>query len=82
MPGIALTDQVVNGVAVPGLNTLANSAIFAYLQSRPIKQPALMAEITALVMALPGVYNYLPTLPATDVTVTGLQKIMPGTITL
>ncbi|HEX7642030.1 MAG TPA: baseplate J/gp47 family protein [Burkholderiaceae bacterium] len=82
LPGISLTDQVVNGATVPGLNTLASSAIFAYLQSRPIKQPALMAEITALVMALPGVFNYLPTLPVADVTVTGLQKIMPGTITL
>ncbi len=82
LPGISLVDQVVNGATVPGLNTLANSAIFAYLQSRPIQQPALMAEITALVMALPGVYNYLPTLPSADVIVTGLQKIMPGTITL
>ena len=82
LSGISLADQVVNGVTVPGLNTLANSAIFAYLQSRPIGQSALMAEITALVMAIPGVYNYQPTLPSADVAATGLQKIMPGTIAL
>jgi len=80
LSGIALVDQVVNGVSVPGLNTLANSAIFTYLQSRPIGQAALMAEITALVMAIPGVYNYVPSQPATDVLINGTQKIMPGTI--
>ena len=82
LAGISLTDQVISGVSVPGLNTLANSAIFTYLQSRPIGQAALMAEITAIVMGIPGVYNYAPSLPAADVTVSPTQKIMPGSIVL
>jgi hypothetical protein len=80
--GISLVDQVTNGITIQGLNTLANSAIFTYLQTRPIGQPALQAEIVALVMAIPGVYNFTLTAPTTDVTVTGTQKVMPGAIAL
>lgn len=80
--GYSKVDTVVNGVTVPGLITLATAAIFSYLQSIPIGKSALVAELYALVMAIPGVYNYAPTLPAADVTSTNSQKIMPGTIAL
>ena len=82
MPGYSLTDITVGGVTISGLETLAEAAIHTYLQTLPIGSSALMAEITALVMEVPGVYNYAPTLPATDVTVNDTQKIVPGTIAI
>lgn len=80
LPGYSLSDVTVGGVTIPGLDTLAESAVYTYLQTLPIGSSALMAEIYAIVMAIPGVYNYLPTLPTTDQTVTNTQKIVPGTV--
>jgi hypothetical protein len=80
--GYSLTDQVINGVTVPGLETLAAAAITSYLMALAIGQSAIKAEIVALVMNIPGVYNYVGSLPAADVTATVSQKLMPGTITL
>jgi hypothetical protein len=82
LPGYSKTDTIVNGATVPGLITLATAAVSSYLLTRGINQSALMAEINALVMNITGVYNYVPSLPASDVTTTISQKIMPGVITL
>ena len=82
LAGYSKPDTVVNGVTVPGLITLATAAVYAYLLALPLGGSALMAEITALVMGIKGVYNYVPTLPSADATSTQLQKLMPGTITL
>jgi hypothetical protein len=80
--GYAKADTEVNGVTVPGLITQATAAIFSYLQGIPLGGSALVAELYALVMAIPGVTNYSPSLPAADTPSTSAQKIMPGAITL
>jgi hypothetical protein len=80
--GYSKADTVVNGVTISGLITLATAAIASYLQSIPIGGSALVAKIDALVMAIPGIVNYTPTLPAGDTASTMAQKIMPGTIAL
>lgn len=82
LPGYSKTDTVVNGVTVPGLITLATAVVQAYLIGQPLGGAAFKAEIIALVMNIPGVQNYVPSLPSSDVIATKLQKIMPGTITL
>jgi hypothetical protein len=76
--GYSKPDIEVDGETVSGLITQATAAVFAYLQSIPIGQSALNAKITELVMAIPGVFNYTPTLPAGDTASTNTQKIMPG----
>lgn len=57
-------------------------AVTAYLQGLNIGRPAIRAEIIALVMAVPGVYNVAISAPSADVTPTNIQKIMPGAIAL
>jgi len=80
--GYSKPDLVINGVTVPGLITLATAAVFAYLQGIKIGGSALIAELVALVMAIPGIANYAPSLPVADTPSTTAQKIMPGAITL
>lgn len=57
-------------------------ATTAYLEGLDIGRAAIRAEIIALAMAVPGVYNVTVSAPATDVTLTNIQKIMPGPIIL
>ena len=61
---------------------MAAAAISSYMMALAIGQSSIKAEIVALVMNIPGVYNYVGSLPAADVTATVSQKLMPGTITL
>lgn len=85
------TEQDVDVVgvltALPGhsksaLVAEAQAAVFAYLQGLDIGATAIRSEIIALVMEIDGVYNFVPSLPAADVTVDNKTKIMPGAITI
>jgi hypothetical protein len=42
----------------------------------------LCAEIVAAAMGGPGVINYLPTSPASDVAITATSKAIPGAMTI
>lgn len=70
------------GYDQPTLCGLAVTAIFTYLQNLNIGATALFAEISALVMAIPGVSNFVLSAPApgVDTPSTPSTKIMPGVI--
>ena len=87
----AATEQTVNVTATltadagydkPTLVSQATQAIFAYIQGLDIGATAIKSEIIALVMNIPGVVNFIPTAPSSDVTATNQVKLMPGTITI
>lgn len=65
------------------LVTQAVSLLTAYLLALPIGAPAIFAIIESLVMAIPGVANFVITAPTADTAATAANyKIMPGTITI
>jgi uncharacterized phage protein gp47/JayE len=66
----------------PTLNTAATGAISNYILALPIGATLLFAELIYLVMSIPGVDNFVMTVPSADVTVTASQKIMPGTFAI
>jgi uncharacterized phage protein gp47/JayE len=70
------------GFDQPTLCTLAQSAVFTYLQNLPIGATALFAEIIALVMGITGVANFTLSAPTGDTTSTASTKIMPGVISI
>lgn len=72
----------VAGTDVASLNIQAKSVISNYMLGLDIGKPLQVSEITALVMAIPGVANFIlaTPLPTSDVAVANNQKIMPGTI--
>lgn len=72
------------GYDAVSLNALAIAAISNYILSLDIGKPLMVSEITALVMAIPGVSNFIlaTPVPTSDVSVAANQKIMPGTITI
>ncbi|MGF6641778.1 baseplate J/gp47 family protein [Paraburkholderia sp. MM6662-R1] len=76
------TLEALAGYDQPTLCTLAQSAIFTYLQSLPIGTSALFSEMIALVMGITGVANFTLTAPVADTSSTPSTKIMPGTIAI
>jgi uncharacterized phage protein gp47/JayE len=68
------------GFAHDALATTAAAAVSDYLAGLNIGVPAIRSEIIALVMGIPGVYNFAPLLPAGDVTPAIGTKLMPGTV--
>lgn len=68
----------------PTLNTLAQGVIANYMLSINIGAPFQCAEAIYLVKGIPGVANFVMSTPdpSADVTVTAIQKIMPGTFAL
>lgn len=73
---------VLDGYVEATIALQAAAAISAYIQRRDNGEPVLKAEIVRIVMNIPGVYNFVPSAPASDVTATKAQKLMPGTITI
>jgi uncharacterized phage protein gp47/JayE len=71
-----------DGYDQPTLAAEAERVVFAYLQGLDIGQPAVMAEIIYLVKDIEGVYDFVPTTPSSNVTVTAKQKLMPGSISI
>lgn len=81
-------------VAVTGVLTTADgfdpnslvaqvrTIIFTYLIGIPLDAPYIHAELYALIMAVPGVLNWVPSAPTADIAATSGVKLMPGTITV
>lgn len=70
------------GYASADLIAAVTESVSAYLQELGIGKTAVRSEIIALAMSVPGVYNFVPSLPAGDTTSLRSEKIMPGTITI
>lgn len=73
--------------AQPGYQTgplvlAAQEAIAEYIRSLDIGANALRAEIVAAGMAIPGVYNFVVSVPAGDTAVASNVKLMPGAISI
>jgi hypothetical protein len=89
---ITATVTLLDGYVWDNVEPLVNSAIFSYLQALTIGNngtnvagtdpvgTAVAAQISAAVMAIPGVTNYVSTF--TDTLAATGTKIMPGAITL
>lgn len=60
----------------------ASAAITDYIAALDIGDDVLCAEIVAAAMGVPGVINYLPTSPASDVAITATSKAIPGAMTI
>lgn len=85
----AATEQAVPVSAVltpqPGyeaapLVASATSAIAEYIRALPIGETCVRAEIVAIGMEIPGVYNFVVSAPASDTVVAASIKLMPGAI--
>lgn len=70
---------VLFGYDGPTVAAAALSAAETYLTGLPIGKPALLAEIIAVMMGVPGVYNVSLTSPTADTTIAADHKAMPGT---
>jgi len=70
------------GYDKPTLLTDAEQAIFGYIRSLDIGQPAILAEIIAQVMEIEGVYDFVPSEPLASVQPNKRTKLMPGAIDL
>jgi hypothetical protein len=89
---LAATEQPVNVTATlfasPGYNkatlvTAAVSVLTAYLVAIPTGGAALFALLESLVMAIPGVANFIIATPTVDTQPTATNfKLMPGVITV
>lgn len=75
----ALTDYQSQ---VSTLATNAQNALSSYLQNLPLGGTAILAEMIAIVMNIPGVENVTFTAPTGDTTSNNTQKIMPGTLSV
>ena len=71
------------GYQVASLIDEAEIAIQSYVLSLPVGEKVIRAQIIEDVMSITGVYNFVPSLPATtEVAITKSQKAMPGVITV
>jgi hypothetical protein len=68
------------GYSSAALAITANAALANYILSLDIGAPFIEAEAIFLIMSIAGVANCTLTTPATDVTATTAQKLMPGTM--
>ena len=66
----------------PGLVTQATSLIAAYILGLPIGATCVAAKITQIVMDLPGVTDFVFTVPLADTTANYATKNMPGAIAI
>jgi hypothetical protein len=88
----AATEQPLNITAAvtakPGfvqatLALQAVSILTAYLLALPVGAPAIFAVMDALVMAIPGVANFVVVTPTSDTAASAVNnKIMPGVISI
>lgn len=71
-----------NGYSEDGLIALAGLALATYITSLDNGGQYIRATAIALVMAIPGVANFVPSLPASDLQAEVPEKFIPGTFTL
>lgn len=72
----------LDGYDKPTLVTDATSAVYAYLQGLPIGAKCVVSEIIHVIKELDGVYDFVPSVPAVNVSVAKKQKLMPGSISI
>jgi uncharacterized phage protein gp47/JayE len=73
--------NVASGYSQATLNAQAEAVISAYLLALPVGATAIFALLESLVMAIPGVTNFIVNSPRLDVPAANVfNKIMPGTI--
>lgn len=79
---VAATLTVATGYSAVSCRAAVADAVAAYLSALDVGQPALIAELVASAMAVPGVYNVVFSSPAGDVAITNIQKALPGTVAI
>ena len=64
------------------LRATASEAVYSYLLSLAIGQPAIKSEIIAIIMGIDGVFNITLSAPTADTSSNKTAKLMPGTIAI
>ncbi len=88
---IAATSQSVNvtgvvtglpGYVIADLRTEVSTAIVAYISQLGVGADVIFAEIVSAAMAVPGVSNFVPSVPTADVAVPQTAKAVAGVMSI
>lgn len=77
--GVVVVDEFFDG---PAVRAAVSAAITQYLSLLPIGGDVLRSEIYAAAMAVEGVVDFTPSLPASNTVIAFNAKALPGTITV